>query len=299
MLFVPRTVWKARPPTQALKKIPGPVQSVTFHYEGGHVGLYDHSKCDGVVRSIQNFHMDHNGWIDIAYNALVCYHGYTYEGRWLGAQSAANGSNVGNWTSYAIGGMWGVGDPLTDKAKHAYLETRAAFMAAGAGETVYPHQHWFNTACPGLPVIDWIHQGHPDPLEVQVPATDQTPTDKAVSLWVCRDGSILTFAADGGVFAENAPGVEHFKGSMGGVRMNAPVVAAAMTDDETGYWLVGADGGIFSFNAPGYAAGDWRVRLAAEYARNERKITSAVRMSGNRLVMMSNLGERYGPLTPI
>ena len=51
-------------------------------------------------------------------------------------------------------------------------------------------------------------------------------------------------ASDGGVFAE---GAAPFGGSMGGTRLNAPIVGMAVTPSSTGYWLVASDGGVFSF----------------------------------------------------
>jgi hypothetical protein len=51
-------------------------------------------------------------------------------------------------------------------------------------------------------------------------------------------------ARDGGVFTY---GTAQFAGSMGGQRLNAPVVGMAETPDGAGYWLVAADGGVFSF----------------------------------------------------
>ena len=51
-------------------------------------------------------------------------------------------------------------------------------------------------------------------------------------------------AADGGIFTfGDAP----FLGSMGGRRLNAPVVAMAATPTGRGYWIVAADGGIFAY----------------------------------------------------
>jgi len=50
-------------------------------------------------------------------------------------------------------------------------------------------------------------------------------------------------AADGGVFAINAP----FYGSAAGMSLHAPIVAMALTPDNGGYWLVGADGGVYAF----------------------------------------------------
>jgi hypothetical protein len=38
-----------------------------------------------------------------------------------------------------------------------------------------------------------------------------------------------------------------FYGSLGGVRLNKPIVGIASTPDGHGYWLVASDGGVFSF----------------------------------------------------
>jgi hypothetical protein len=59
-------------------------------------------------------------------------------------------------------------------------------------------------------------------------------------------------AGDGGVFAfPNAM----FRGSMGGMHLNAPIVGMATTPGDGGYWLVAADGGVFTFgNAKFYGS---------------------------------------------
>jgi SpoIID/LytB domain protein len=51
-------------------------------------------------------------------------------------------------------------------------------------------------------------------------------------------------AQDGGVFSF---GNAQFHGSMGGKRLNAPIVGMSASVDHGGYWLVASDGGIFSF----------------------------------------------------
>ena len=53
-------------------------------------------------------------------------------------------------------------------------------------------------------------------------------------------------AADGGIFAFNAP----FFGSMGGQPLAQPVVGVAPVPDSGGYYEAAADGGIFAFHAP-------------------------------------------------
>ena len=54
-------------------------------------------------------------------------------------------------------------------------------------------------------------------------------------------------ASDGGIFAL---GDAVFKGSTGGIRLDAPVMSLAPDPDGVGYWLVASDGGIFAFDAP-------------------------------------------------
>lgn len=49
---------------------------------------------------------------------------------------------------------------------------------------------------------------------------------------------------DGGIFSF---GTAAFYGSMGGQRLNAPVIQVHATKSGNGYWLLGSDGGIFSF----------------------------------------------------
>ncbi len=51
-------------------------------------------------------------------------------------------------------------------------------------------------------------------------------------------------AADGGVFTF---GGAHFYGSMGGQKLNSPIVSMAASSDHLGYALFAADGGVFCF----------------------------------------------------
>ena len=262
MKFVSRAEWGGRKP-RSISRIPGPVTSTTFHWEGPKMGTFTHSSCASKVRGIQNFHMDSRGWSDIAYNAVVCPHGYVFEGRWVGARSAAQGTNAGNDTSYAICGLFGEGDVLTDLMKDAYLDCRTYFMAtAKTGATIRPHSYWHATACPGNGVRVWIGDGAKDPIAdgpepAPPPPTDPTPTDKAVGFSIVGNGQgVWTFSADGGVFTE---GGVSFHGSMGGATLNAPIVAGE-AHGLNGYWLVASDGGVFTFgDAPflGSAGGQY------------------------------------------
>jgi hypothetical protein len=90
-------------------------------------------------------------------------------------------------------------------------------------------------------------------------AFDQSYTRSAVA--VARTPTGLggwVAAADGGVFAY---GDAKFLGSMGGTRLNQPIVGMSATPSGRGYWLVARDGGIFSFGDARFYGSTGSLRL--------------------------------------
>jgi hypothetical protein len=68
---------------------------------------------------------------------------------------------------------------------------------------------------------------------------------RAVGYWLVQ--------ADGGVFTHGSAG---FYGSLGDVKLAAPIVGGYPSPTGKGYTLVGEDGGVFTFgDAPFYGAG--------------------------------------------
>jgi hypothetical protein len=81
--------------------------------------------------------------------------------------------------------------------------------------------------------------------------TGQHLNEPIVGMAVDRQtGGYWLVAADGGVFAFNAP----FLGSTGAMHLNKPVVGMSATLNGTGYWLVAADGGVFAYHVPFYGS---------------------------------------------
>lgn len=168
MNFHTRDQWGARPPEAKSTINPS---SRTTHWNGNEIFGYDgviadHNRCFSLVRGIQNYHMDHNGWSDIAYNGVVCPHGFLFEGRGYGIRSAANGTNSANSQSEAFCYLGGQNNPFTNEGKSVFAEL---------GVTL-GHRDWYNTACPGDEIYGWIQSGatypQPTPGPVPVPIFD-------------------------------------------------------------------------------------------------------------------------------
>ncbi|HEX7168515.1 MAG TPA: Ig-like domain-containing protein, partial [Acidimicrobiales bacterium] len=79
------------------------------------------------------------------------------------------------------------------------------------------------------------------PIPPPPPPPPPPPEPKAVGYWLT--------GGDGGVFAY---GDAAFLGSMGGERLNKPIVGMAATPSGNGYWLVASDGGVFAFGDAGF-----------------------------------------------
>jgi len=67
-----------------------------------------------------------------------------------------------------------------------------------------------------------------------------------------------TAASDGGVFTFGHVAYER---SLGGVRLQKPVVGMAPTPSSRGYWLVASDGGVFTFGDAGFHGSTGGTRL--------------------------------------
>lgn len=185
MKIVTRKQWGARP-ARSRSTLSNPT-GMTTHWEGVKVGKLDHGRCAGVVREIQRFHMDGRGWVDVAYSALVCQHGYVFEGRWLGVRTAANGTNAGNRAHYAVCVMAGPGDTITPAAKAGVADTYAYFRAHSAGPEAKCHRDWKPTMCPGDELCGFVRAGLPGastkPTPADPPSAPQ-PTPAPAGRWL-------------------------------------------------------------------------------------------------------------------
>ncbi|MFI6318656.1 N-acetylmuramoyl-L-alanine amidase [Nonomuraea sp. NPDC050556] len=165
--LVLRRDWNARPPRGEYTQLDS-TKGVKVHYTGGRVDpgiLTNHAGCQALVQSIQNFHMDSNGWIDVGYTYLVCPHRKVFEGRGLHHLPAANGAGL-NADHYAVLGLVGnaglVNPP--DSVLHGIVDAIEHLRDRGrAGREVKGHRDGFQTDCPGEPLYAWVRRGAPRP----------------------------------------------------------------------------------------------------------------------------------------
>lgn len=187
MNLVPRVEWGARPPD--FRRITSMNSPSTAHWNGPTIiinGLttWDHSRCASLVRGIQNYHMDNKGWSDIAYNFLVCPHGYVFEGRGINVINGANGTNIGNYTSHAICCLAGEGNVFSDSEKQAFRDcVEYISNNTGAPNQSIGHRDHKSTTCPGDERYLWVHQGMPGTVIVQPTPIFTEDEDMHILMW--------------------------------------------------------------------------------------------------------------------
>lgn len=178
-VYVSRAGWGARAPSGGRNEIGAHPKGSAIHWNGPGMGLGSHSECTPAVQGIQRFHMDSNGWSDIAYNLLVCPHDYVYEGRGQGVGSAANGSTQANADWYAVMALVGEGD-----SQPAGLYDGVAYAANmvrgwGAGSSVCGHRDLYGTECPGDALYSKVKAGAFSGGSAPTPDPTPPPAGKA------------------------------------------------------------------------------------------------------------------------
>ncbi|MER5642040.1 N-acetylmuramoyl-L-alanine amidase [Kitasatospora sp. NPDC002227] len=171
MQFVTRSQWGAHPPKDDFTPISG-TQGVKVHYEGTPVpadlaGADQHGRCAGRMRDLQVSHQanEQEKYIDIAYSAAVCPHGFVFEGRGVHHLQAANGPGL-NSQHYSVCAMVGdEGLTIPTDAQLGGVRDAIEWLRrdGGAGEEIRGHRDGYATDCPGGPLYRWVQAGAPRP----------------------------------------------------------------------------------------------------------------------------------------
>lgn len=122
-------------------------------------------------------------------------------------------------------------------------------------------------------------------VPVPAPAGKMVPLTNGVGvLWTPDAKGYWEIQADGGVFTHgDAP----FLGSLGGIKLAAPIVAVDSHPATPGYWMAASDGGVFNFGAAGFFGSLGGVKL-------DQPITAMkATPSGNGYILMGADGGAF------
>lgn len=166
MKFVPREDWGA-PATSAASYLAS-ARGVKIHYLGAAYTSRAHSLCDDYVRSIRATHLADvkENYADIAYTALVCEHGYVFEGRGTHKRPGANGNADLNGRDYAVCALLGSsGLTVPPDAMLGGLRDAIDWLRRDgeAGDWLGGHRDGYATECPGDGLYAWVKKGAPRP----------------------------------------------------------------------------------------------------------------------------------------
>lgn len=177
MQFVTRAQWGA-PPTTPAADMPT-AKGVKVHWIGGPYTTPDHAQCAAEVRAIRSEHLSDpkQGWVDIAYNLLICGHGFVFEGRGIRRESGANGDQPLNLAHYAVCAIVGTAEADSPALLQGIGDAIGYLRANGAGPEVLGHRDGYNTDCPGDALYALVHSGRwsTTPAPGPTPAPGATP----------------------------------------------------------------------------------------------------------------------------
>jgi hypothetical protein len=161
VVLIKRTAWGARRARGRERLDPTRVRGVALHYSGMNSDEQaDHRKCAGRVLAMQRYHMQQRGWLDVAYNHVLCGHGYVFVGRGFGIRSAANGTRAANDRYFAVcflGDDTAGRADVTPKAYAALGELLRSYdRRVPRALEVRPHSDFVATPCPGQELRRYI-----------------------------------------------------------------------------------------------------------------------------------------------
>jgi hypothetical protein len=184
--------WHAAAPSRAVTVVGRP-KLVVDHHTAGHAPQLDPQPTESLeeafayARSLQRYHMQHNGWIDSGHNFLVTRAGYILEGRHGSLRAITAGRMV--LSAHAPGANRNPGiehehlgaEDLTAAQKQASvaLHTFICRRTGIAPTEFYPHSHFNSTECPGAVVVRWLPE-----LKTRVARALGTGRGRGLSAWL-------------------------------------------------------------------------------------------------------------------
>jgi hypothetical protein len=140
---------------------------VKVHYLGSPFTAKSHADCVAQVKAVRKSHLANKAenYSDIAYNLIVCRHGYVFEGRGKRKRTGANGNQTLNKAHYAVLALLGSsGDTSPTPEMIEGIKDAIAYLRTyGAGKQIKGHRDGYATACPGDALYGLVRAGKLEP----------------------------------------------------------------------------------------------------------------------------------------
>jgi len=166
--IVPRSGWQADESIRREKPVYADTLRMAFVHHTAGTNDYTRLQSPAIVRAIELYHVQGNGWNDIGYNALVDRFGTVYEGRYGGIDrnvvgAHAKGFNTGSFGIAVMGDFRTVDPPaaavdalvatLAWRLDLAHVDPLSTFNGISSGNERF---------APGIPVFLRAISGHRD-----------------------------------------------------------------------------------------------------------------------------------------
>jgi hypothetical protein len=182
--YVSRSGWGAKAPlSRPTVLLASRVDTIVYHYTAANADEQaEHRNCAQRVRGVQTFHQNVRGWNDIAYNYLVCKHGYIYEGRGIENKSAATGVHNGHTLAVCFLGDDTLDrDDVTIAGRQALVEISRWIRQRRPAISKYAgHRDFMSTSCPGNELYTYIHS---KTFALQVAADEKARLRRQILSW--------------------------------------------------------------------------------------------------------------------
>lgn len=155
------SAWGARPSSQPITVLSSrPTMVIVHHTAGANSSDFSQAHAFDLARGIQDFHMDHNGWIDSGQQFTISRGGFIMEGRHrslevlTGGTRHVRGAHTSGQNDFAVGieneGTYITATPTT--ALWNSLVNMVAYICQQYSITparIFGHRDFNNTQCPG------------------------------------------------------------------------------------------------------------------------------------------------------